>query len=172
MKKLTTLLLTLIVCFCLTGCGEKNNDSNNDNNNNNNTTNDNKQNVLNCTKTETDEEGYTTTDTMNITYKDNTIKKIENINISEMDSEVLEASYSLSSILATSLNEIDGFNVTYSKESDTSLKYTMIVDYNKLDIKALKEALGDLANENMFYTSNELNLDNFKASYLQGYTCK
>lgn len=174
MKKIATFLLTLMVCFCLTGCGEKNNENTNNNNNgnNNNTTNDNKKSVLSCTKTETDEDGYITTDTMNITYQNNTISKIENINISEMDSDVLEASYSLSSVLATSLNEIDGLEVVYTKESNTSLKYTMTVDYDKLDLETLKETLGDLSDDSTFYSSKEVNLDKFKQNYLQGYTCK
>lgn len=109
---------------------------------------------------------------MNITYKNNKVTKVENINISEMDKDMLEMSYSFGVIFANLFNEIEGMDVKYTKESDTNLKYVMTVDYTKLNIDSLKESLGENFDDDSFYSSTNISLDEFKENNLKDYSCK
>ena len=63
-------------------------------------------------------------------------------------------------------------NIQYSKENDTTVKYIMTVDYNELDIDALKETFGDDFDEESFYLSKDITIDEFKEKNLTDYTCQ
>ena len=154
MRKSLIVLLAIFSLTLITGCGKSNSGT------------------LKCTKTETDEDGYKITDTMEITYKNKKITNIKNTNVSEMDEDIIDMSLSFGEAFAESLNEIDGFNVKYSKEDDNKLKLTMEVDYSKLDKDALNELMKDEDSENEFYSEEDPDIDSFKEEYLEDYTCK
>lgn len=149
-------LFGFLVAFCLfafTGCGTG-------------------PKTLSCEKVTTDENGYKTTDTINVTYENDKVTKVENINLSEMDASTVDATISFASLFATAFNEVNGMHVEYSKENDTTVKYVMTVDYNELDLDSLKETFGDSLDEDSFYSSKDITIDEFKEKNLADYTCK
>lgn len=130
-----------------------------------------KTNTLNCTKTETDEEGYKITETMVVTAKNDKISKVEQTSIQEMEKDLVDSTISLGQTFSSTFNEIDGMNMTYSKESETSIKMTISVDFSKLDVNKLKEKFGSDFTDDSFYSSNNKSLEEFKNENLEGYTC-
>lgn len=131
----------------------------------------NKTKTLTCTKTETDEDGYKTNDTMEITYKNNKLLKVKEINESETASNMINLIYNFGTIFAKAFNTIDGLNAEYTKEDNNVIKFIIEVDYTKLDVVKLKEALGDMYNEeaNTIYSTNDITLDEFKSKSLDIY---
>lgn len=159
MKRL--FLVAVIFLLCTTGCGKEEN----------NTSSANDSGTLTCTKVENNEDGYNVEDTMSVTYKDNIVTKVEETTIEEMDSDMIDLTVSFGTLFANTLNEVDGLEVSYSKASDTSVKYTIAVDYTNIDLEALKTAFGDDFDEDSFYADSNVTLDKFKTENLDGYTC-
>lgn len=127
--------------------------------------------TLSCTKNYS-EDGNQITDTMLVTYENNTVTSVENTNVTEYaDASMVDMTVSFGQLFATSLNEVDGFNVSYSKENDNTVKYTMSVNYDELNIDALKEKFGNDFDEDSFYSSKNISIDDFKAENLSDYTC-
>lgn len=154
-KRILFIAMGALCLFTVTGCGN-NSDTG----------------KLSCTKTSTDEDGYEVTDTMNVSYEKNKVTTVENINISEMDANYIDMTISFGNTFASALNEINGFNATYSKEDDTHVKYVVTVDYTKLDTEALKNVFGDNFDAESFYSSKDITIDEFKEQNLKDYTCK
>lgn len=127
--------------------------------------------TLNCTRTETDDDGYKTTETIVVTSKKGKVSKVEQTNIEEMDADMIETTLSFGNTFSSKFNEIEGMNVSYSKESDNSIKTTMSVDFAKLDMDKLKEAFGSALTDESFYSSKDMSLEEFKKENLEGYTC-
>lgn len=154
MYKKTLFVLVGVLClFAFTGCGSNSGS-------------------LSCEKVTTDEDGYKVTDTINVTYKNNKVTNVENINLTEMDPSTVDMTISFANLFTSALNEVSGMNVQYSKENDTTVKYIMTVDYNELDIDALKETFGDDFDEESFYSSKNITIDEFKEKNLTDYTCQ
>lgn len=154
MKKL--IILSSILCLLLTGCGSNSNSG-----------------TLNCTKIEYDEDGYKTTDTMVVNYKNDKVVTIKETIVSEMDANYIDFTLSFGQMFAESLNQIEGLTAEYTKLDSNNLQYVMTVDYNKIDVNNVKNVLGDSFDENQesMYT-NDISLDKFKSDILNGYTCK
>ena len=147
-------LITLAALLLLTGCG-------------------NNSGTKTCTTTTTDDDGYKTTDTMVITYKDSKVTQVEDTKVSEMNPSYIDFTVALSEGVAKEMNKWDGFEVKYSKEGGNKIKGYINVDFTKIDANAFKEALGELGEENdMFYTNNDITIDDFISKYADGYTCK
>ena len=72
---------------------------------------------------------------------------------------------------SSAFNEIDGMDMKYSKESETSIKLTMSVDFAKLDMDKLKEAFGSDLTDESFYSAKDKTVEEFKNENLEGYTC-
>lgn len=161
MKK-SLLVLLIGVMFFVTGCGSNEEESKTADNSG----------TLTCTKSETNEDGYNVKDTMVVTYSDKKVIKVEETNIEEMDSDTADMTVSFGQLFATSLNEISGFNVSYEKETDTSVKYKITVDYTTLDLTQLKETFGDDFDESSFYSDTDITIDEFKSNNLVDYTCE
>lgn len=130
-----------------------------------------KTNTLNCTKTETDDDGYKTTETIVVTTKKDKVSKIEQTGITEMDADKIETALSFGKSFSSAFNEIEGMSITYSKESDNSIKATTSIDFAKLDMDKLKEAFGDDLTDDEFYSAKDMSLEEFKTKNLEGYTC-
>ena len=153
MKKVLSIGLIALFIFGLTGCGNDNSGT------------------LTCTKTETNEEGYATKETMIVTYKDNTVTNVEATAIEEMDTDLVDMTVSFGQLFATSLNEVNGLNVSYEKESDSSVKYIMSVDFQTLDLDALRETFGEDFDDDAFYANNNITIDEFREENLSDYNC-
>lgn len=152
MKKYLIILLTCGLIF-VTGCG-------------------NSSGTLTCTKTEISEDGYSTKTTMVVTYVDKIVNKVEQTSIEEMDADFVGTSIYFSQLLAESLNEVDGYNIIFEKESDTSVKIVTTIDYTELDGEKIKETLGSSYKEDALYSLSNITIEDFKETQLDGYTCK
>lgn len=152
MKKYLIILLTFGMFF-VTGCG-------------------NSSGTLTCTKTEISEDGYSTKTTMVVTYVDKIVNKVEETSIEEMDADFVGTSIYFSQLLAESLNEVDGYNIIFEKESDTSVKIVTTIDYTELDGEKIKETLGSSYKEDALYSLSNITIEDFKETQLDGYTCK
>ena len=130
-----------------------------------------KTNTLNCTKTETDDDGYKTTETIVVTSKNDKVSKVEQTSIQEMEADLVDSTISFGETFSSAFNEIDGMDMKYSKESETSIKLTMSVDFAKLDMDKLKEAFGNDLTDDSFYSSKDMTVEEFKKENLEGYTC-
>lgn len=151
MKKYLLILLTLGMFF-ITGCESSSG-------------------TLTCTKTEISEEGYSTETTMVVTYKNKIVNKVEQTSIEEMDADFVDTSIYFSQLLAASLNEINGYNITFTKESVTSVKIVTTIDYTELDLEKIKEAFGSSYKEGSLYSLSNISIKDFKETQLDGYKC-
>ncbi len=154
------LLLFLILILSLTSCNNKTEQKNT------------QEEILTCSKTETDEDGYNITDTMVVTAKNGKVVKATETTISEINKNMVDIVLSFGEEFTKEFNEIEGIEATYSKESDSSIKYIITVDYTKLDIKKLKDNLKNVFNEKSFYSSKDKTIEEFKKENLSDYTCK
>lgn len=152
MKKYLIILLTFGMLF-VTGCG-------------------NSSGTLTCTKTEMSEDGYSTNTTMVVTYADKIVTKVEQTSIEEMDSDFVDTSIYFSRLLAESLNEVDGYNITFEKENDMAVRIVTTIDYTVLDSEKIKETLGSSYKEDALYSLSNITIEDFKETQLDGYTCK
>ena len=148
MKKLITLLFMI---FLLCGCS--------------------KSGTLSCKREFTNEDNFLVKDTMEIEYESNIVTKVVETNITENDEDMTDLIISYGNDFAKGLNNIAGFNLKYEKENAEAVKYTMTIDYKKLDIPALKEQFGDDFDEDL-YASNKINIKGFRENNLEDYTCK
>lgn len=152
MKKYLIILLTFGMFF-ITGCEKSSG-------------------TLTCTKTEISEEGYNTKTTMVVTYADKMVNKVEQTSVEEMDADFVDSSIYFSQLLAKSLNEVSGYNITFTKESNTSVKIVTTIDYTELDGEKIKETFGSSYNENALYSLSNITIKDFKETQLDGYTCE
>lgn len=153
------LLFFLILTLAITSCSKPSNFQNP------------KEEILTCAKTETDEDGYNTTDTMVIISKNGKVTKATETTISEMDKNMIDITLSFGEEFTKEFNEIVGMDATYSKESDNSIKYVITIDYTKLDVKKLKENFKNDFNENSFYSAKDKTIEEFKKENLSDYVC-
>ncbi len=165
-KKVFAVLLISILL--LTGCG-KDKETNDDKDKN-----DVKENtgMITCTKSETDEDNLKTESTMTVNYKKGIVTKVEETSTQEVDEAMIELTLLVGNGLAEKLNAVDGISSSFSKEGSNKIKSVMSVDYEKLNVEDLKTSLGEMFNEDTFYSSKDLTLEDFKAKNLSGYECK
>lgn len=163
-----TLVVLLISTLLLTGCGKEKETSDNK------TSNDVKENtgMITCTKSETDEDNLKTDSTMVVNYKKGIVTKIEETSVQEVDESIIDLTLLVGNGLAEKLNAVDGINSSFSKEGNNQIKSVMSVDYEKVDIEELKSSLGESFDENNYYGSKDLTLEDFKVKNLAGYECK
>ena len=154
MKKIVEIMAISSLFMFVTGCGSNSTET------------------LTCTKTSTDEDGYKTTDTLEVTAKNDKVVQVVDTNISETDPDLYDFSYNIYSGFATTFNKVDGINMVYSKEDDNKIKFVMTVDFTKLNTESIKNTLGDLYNDNNFYNEKDITLEKFKENNLKDYTCK
>ncbi len=163
MKKIILVITLVLSIFLITGCGAKSGNGGGIFNPNKNMT---------CTKESVDEDGYKTTETMDITYNSNRVLRVKSTNISETDPTYIDFAYSFGSAIAAKFNEIEGMTFEYVKEGDNKLKMVMDVDFEKINPDQMKELLGDSFDENSFYSRKNVNIEEFKKENLSEYTCK
>lgn len=127
--------------------------------------------TLTCTK-ESVEDNLKTSEEMLVSYKNNKVFKITQTTIEEMDPDLIDTTISFGENFASTLNQVDGFEVNYSKESNNSVKYQITMDYSKMDMNKLKELFGDDWNEEDYIKAKDQDIEEFKKELLEGYTCK
>lgn len=148
MKKSLFLLISIPLLIC--GCNKDNN-------------------ILKCTKAKTDENGVKTTENYIIHTKDNMVKTVEHETIQDVGKDAQELTYQMSkTVLEDSLNKINGMNISVEKKGSDKIVVTTIMDYDALDVEALKELNGDDAKE----IKTEITIEEFKKENLDGFTCK
>lgn len=160
--------ILLISTLLLTGCG-KDKDNNDDKNKDNIKEN---TGMITCTKSETDEDNLKTDSTMVVNYKKGIVTKVTETSTQEVEESMIEFTLLLGNGLAEKLNAVDGISSSFSKEGANKIKSEMSVDYEKLDVESLKSSLGEMFNEDTFYSSKDLTLEDFKSKNLEGYECK
>lgn len=166
-KSLLSILCLLAVIGMMTGCNSNSNENKNESKTDSSTG------KLTCTRTENDEDGYETSYEMVVNYKNDKVTVVEETSIAKMDKDVLEMSYSFTSLFAEAFNNIEGMDVTYSKEGEDTLKSTVKVDYSKVDVNQIKEVLGNSFDDtDAFYKNTNTSLEDFKKENLTNYTCK
>lgn len=160
-KSIMSLVMIFVIALLLTGCGNGGSILGGNSG------------TKTCTNTTTDEDGYQTTDTMVITYKNNKVTKVEDTNISETDPDYIDFTLNFGQAFADKLSELKGFDVKYSKEGNNQIKMYMNVDFTKIDINNIKETLGEMySEEESFYSKSDITIDDFISNNLEGYTCK
>ena len=164
MKKLFFCLFAFVLCFSLTGCGSNDNKENKDNKKS--------DQALVCTKKETDEDGFETTTKMTVKYKDDKVTAVTSEETMTMSEDIVDMTYQLSSLFVEAFDEIDGIEASYEKVDSKTLKSSMTIDYTKLNLDDIKEAFGEEAMEDTFYSEKDMSLEDFKKDYLDGYECK
>ncbi len=127
--------------------------------------------TLTCTK-ESVEDNLKTSEEMLVSYKNNKVFKITQTTIEEMDPDLIDTTISFGENFASTLNQVDGFEVNYSKENNNSVKYQITMDYSKMDMNKLKELFGDDWNEEDYIKAKDQDIEEFKKERLEGYTCK
>lgn len=163
MKKKLLIIAMLFSVLLITGCGTTNTGTG----------------VLNskktmvCTKETVDEDGYKTTETMEVTYNSSKVLKVKSTSISETDPSFVELQLSFGNAFAEKFSEIDGLDASYSKVDNNKIKMIIEVDYGKIKPEQIKKALGDLySEEDSFYNKTNYTIEDFKSENLDGYTCK
>lgn len=162
MRKSIVSFVLLCLCVILTGCDNSGNVLNS------------KSGTFTCTKSEVDEDGYSTESTIVATYKNDKISKVEETNISEMDPDYIEFTLAFGEAFAEALNSVDGLDIEYTKVNDNKIKYVLNADYSKINIDSIKDALGDLYEEdNTLYGNLDITKEDFKNTQVSdGYACK
>ena len=127
--------------------------------------------TLTCSK-ESVEDNLKTSEEMLVSYKNNKVFKITQTTIEEMDPDLIDTTISFGENFASTLNQVDGFEVNYSKENNNSVKYQITIDYSKMDMNKLKELFGDDWNEEDYIKAKDQDIEEFKKERLEGYTCK
>lgn len=154
MKKVISLCLLSLVL--LTGC-------------NNTLTN---SGTLNCSKTYT-EDGDNVSEEMIVNYKNDMVTSVENITTTELsDATYIDMALSFGQTFADGFSTYDGIEMAYEKVNDNTIKLTVKVDYEKIDVNALKDAFGENLEDDAFYLNTNITLEDYKTEYLQDYTCK
>lgn len=164
MKNKLLIMTMLFSLILITGCGS--------NSSNSGGILDSKK-TMTCTKETVDEDGYKTTETMEVTYNSSKVLKVKSTNISETDPSFIEFQLNFGNAFAEKFSEIDGIDASYSKVDDNKIKMTMEVEYGKIKPEQIKSVLGDLySEEDSFYDKSDYTIENFKAENLNGYTCE
>lgn len=156
-------VMVLLALVTITGCSDKKENNS-------------VEEKLTCTKSETDEDGYKTDETVVVTYKDNYVTKVDSTFLMETDPEYLEMTIGFMQVFTEAFNQVEGMNYTVSKEGDSKIKQNITIDYEKLDVDKMKELFSDSedSEDSFFINPDEthVTIDEFKENDLEGYTCK
>ena len=127
--------------------------------------------TLTCTKVETDDDGYKTTDEIKVTYNSSKVLKADIVSTSETDPEYIDLTIGFANLFKTAFDGIEGIKFEAVKAAENKMQSIMNIDYETLDIEKIKEAFGDDSDDE-FYSKKDFTIDEFKANYLEEYECK
>lgn len=183
-KVLKIMIISLITVVLMVGCFKKETPAPNDGDNNNNPGNENKIMTLTCELSNIDEgeneEELVEYSKEIITYKNDTILKLETVNTSEGDTEYITA-------LTNFFNKIDSYfkglehtSTTLTRETGTKVTIASTIDFEKLDVdeylsrsQKLSEEMPDASNNiTKYIVDNKLSFSKYKSEVLKDYTCK
>ena len=128
--------------------------------------------TLKCNKETTDDDGYKTTETMNIKYNDQRVLSINQTSISEVDPEYIDLSIGFLSMYKQVFDGVDGVKFEINKIKDNTVKMAIDIDYVKLDVEKIKENFGEEEMDDDMFTSKNITIESLKADKLNGYNCK
>ena len=163
MKKTLLIVFAIISLFLITGCGKKNNDI---------IVKANK--VLICTKEETDEQGYKTKEEMKVVYSKKKVLTVIQDVTSETDPQVIDYAISAGKKVEDMFSDVEGIKISYSMLDTKTIKSSIEVDLEKVNIEKLKSKFkGILTEEELsMFTARDTTIDEFKKQELEGYKCK
>jgi len=173
MKKLLAIVICLVMIIGVTACGNENNNSSKSNKKSAGSE------TLTCVKTEVDEDGNKTEEKVVVKTKKGIVQKVNQTTIMETESEYIEMSLTMFEGFVAKFNEVKGITMKAEKQGENVIKQEIEIDYNKLDIAAIKkvveELFGDLAKDSdsllTSFEKDQLTFENFQAENLEGYTC-
>lgn len=173
MKKYFFAFLVVGALFLTTACGKDTTDDKTDKNNDDKKTNE----VLSltCTKSEVDEDGNETSEKAIIKYNsvDKKVQTVESVSSIHVEANLLDTTLNVLNLSSKVYDAVDGISMTNTKKNDTTIETIISVDYTKLTTESLKNALGDLYNEdNALFSLEEATIDNLKATSFSDYTCE
>lgn len=128
--------------------------------------------TLKCSKETTDDDGYKTTETMNIKYNDQRVLSINQTSISEVNPEYIDLSIGFLSMYKQAFDGVDGVKFEINKIKDNTVKMAIDIDYVKLDVEKIKENFGEEEMDDDMFTSKNITIESLKADKLNGYNCK
>ena len=120
----------------------------------------------------TDDEGYKTTETIEVKYNDKKVLAINQSTLSETDPSYVDLSLGFMSMFTEMFEGVDGIKVEVNKVKDNTIKTSINIDYTKLDIEKLKENFGDAEIDEEMYTSKDITIEDLKEEKLKDYNCK
>ena len=127
--------------------------------------------TITCTKETVDSQNYKTVDTMEVTYNSKKVLKIKDTVITDAG-EYVDFSLGVMKLFASAFDDVNGVTVNVEKVDEDKIKSETTVIYDEINIDNLKEKLGGLVDEDSYYTSSNVTINEFKEAHLDGYTCK
>ena len=166
MKKNIFLFITILLLVISTGCSKKGSSGGGILSGNK---------TMTCTKEETDEAGYKTNSKMEIVYNSKKVVKVTSTNTTEMNSLVIDYAISAGTDIAKLFDKVDGISVKYTQENTNTIKYVMVVEFDKLKEEQLQQVINDLYGgetdaENIF-DKKDITIEEFKKENLEDFTC-
>ena len=172
MKKTLIVFVAIISLFLITGCGIKSGKSGGGKSGGSIL---NPTKTMTCTKVETDDNGHKTSEEMVITYNSKKVLKVHNTQTIETDAQYRDFALNVGKTVAEEMSKVEGIEVTYTGVDSDKVKMEMDVEFEKVNLEQLKEALGDLYDEDeadSFYGKKDITIEEFKKENLEGYNCK
>lgn len=161
-KNILSVLIIILTIGVLTGCSDKESYFKQSN----------KEKEITCTLNKTNEDGFEEKNTMLIKTKDNNVISVEETTLEQMDEDSLDMSYGFASMVAISLNEVDGYTVSFEKVGKDTLKSYYKIEYDKLNLEQLKEVTDGNSDNDDLLNSVNMTYDEFKEKNLKEYECK
>lgn len=153
MKKFLGIFVGILMVALVSGCGTK-------------------EKTMTCTKETIDGENYKTTDTLEITYNSKSVLRVKNTTITETDAELMDFSLGIMKAFGMAFDEVNGITVDVNQVDDNKVKIETNINYAEVNLDNLHEKLGSLVDDDSYYSSTNVTIDQFKETHLEGYTCK
>lgn len=127
-----------------------------------------------CVKETNEYEGMKSLDTVTIKYNKSSVLSVKGVTVTDANKDYATMAYNLIEPTTKKFSEIEGIQMSITKENDTKLTVETSVDFEKVDIAKAKEILGDSYNEttDKFYNAKNITVDQFVENNFKGYDCK
>lgn len=164
MKKKVLGIALLMLIVLVTGCGGTKGES------------DNKKSVFNkkqtmtCTQSSSDSDGYSTSNTVVVTYDSKKVYKAKSTTVTEIDPEYAEFQTNIFKAVMDEFNVLDGIDASFTQDGNLAT-LIVTVEYDKLNEQQINDTLDGLMDGAMF-TKKNYTIEEFKAENLTGYECK
>ena len=152
MKKFLGIFIGLMMVILVSGCSSEK--------------------TMTCTKETVDGENYKTVDTFEITYNSKKVLKVKNTIVTDSGVEYADFSLGVMMLFKSAFDGVDGVTINVEKVGEDKIKTETEILYDQINIDNMKSQLGELIDEDSYYTSSNVTIKEFKEAHLEGYTCK